>query len=1230
MLQKVGICTTFNALIMHSLHRSICVLLILLSCGLKAQYSEIHGVVTDKKDSLPAVYITVYKDGNIITAAFTDVNGKYVVPGLNAGKYDVEASSMGYQTQLVKEVVIGTNQKVELNFELLMEAVAIETVQIIRYKKPLIDKDKQALVFTAEEIENLAVRDISQIAATSVDVITQDDGGDDLNIRGQRTEGTQFVVDGIKINGKLSIPQNAIEQVEVISGGLPAMYGDNIGGVVLITTKSGGAKPFGSIESVTSSGLDGFGYNLVTGTYSGAIIPAKKDSNGMVIKKSPLSFLVTGEYRYVNDPRPSALGVWQVKEETLSDLENNPLRQGENGIGTFRNAEFITKDDLELQKANPNVDAENLSLASKIDWQVGKNISVSIGGNYNFIKRHEYIYDYVLFNSVNNPEKITHSGSAFLRFKQNINTDSIQWLSNLFYQIQADYGQSYTTNWDDSHRDNVFKYGHVGKFKTHTESLYEYEEDGEHGDGYYYKGEQDVLYEFLGGGSNPNGGNYAKQYYALYEGYPTGNYENWNQASNGGALLNGERPEHVYGLWYNTGRQFNLYSKENNQQGRITGNIAARIFENHQVNIGFELEKRERREYFMTPIGLWNTMRQLANSKNSELDLENPEFTMSGGVYTDTINYNYKYQNSEVGKGFFENIRDKLGMDYSEFFDSDFYGPEMYSLDLFSADELLQEGNGAVLMAYGYDVNGNYIKRSSFFDFFRNKDEGGAFLRRQNPFTPIYSSGYIQDKFQFNHIVFNIGLRVDRYDANQPVLKDAYTLYDAFKVKDLKNNFNLPSTMDDDAVVYVDDFNASLPTVLGFRKNNEWFDATGEKISDPAEIAQSSVSGEITPYLKNPGVKMGDENYDPNSSFEDYQPQWNFMPRISFTFNLSDKSSFYAHYDVLTQRPAAEQSVFLASQYLFLENNVGSFLTNPNLKPQTTIDYEVGYQQAINQRSAITISAYYREMKNLIQVTGINYAYPADYITYGNIDVALIKGFSMKYDLRPIQSNLSFTGGYTLQFAEGTGSSPISSANLAQQGFPDLKIMLPLDFDQRHTFKAIINYSFKPGKLYRGPDWSGYGRKILGGFTANFVTKLNSGRPYTKQSNYTPDGNVQMSEKRILDGLINGNRLPWIYTTDMRLSRRFVFGLKKESDYKIKSELYLVVTNLFDTKNIVQVYSATGNAENDGYLDAASSQSQISTQTNYESYTDLYSIKIANPQNYALPRQVRLGFTMLF
>ena len=229
-------------------------------------------------------------------------------------------------------------------------------------------------------------------------------------------------------------------------------------------------------------------------------------------------------------------------------------------------------------------------------------------------------------------------------------------------------------------------------------------------------GEKDDLYEFLGGGSNPNASNYASQFYSLYSGLEQGNYENYLQASNGGALLNGDRPEHVYGIWYNTGRQYNGYTKSNSNQKRIIGNITAKIFKKHNLIAGFEYEEREYRNYSVSPIGLWNRMRQLANSKNTELDLDNPSLTSSNGVFTDTVNYNYLYQ--ETGsKGFYENVRDQFGLGYNEYFDSDFYGPESYSLSLFSPDELFAEGNG-VLSTKGYDYLGNPISTSKLYDFF--------------------------------------------------------------------------------------------------------------------------------------------------------------------------------------------------------------------------------------------------------------------------------------------------------------------------------------------------------------------------------------------------------------------------------------------------------------------------------------------------------------------------------
>ena len=52
----------------------------------------------------------------------------------------------------------------------------------------------------------------------------------------------------------------------------------------------------------------------------------------------------------------------------------------------------------------------------------------------------------------------------------------------------------------------------------------------------------------------------------------------------------------------------------------------------------------------------------------------------------------------------------------------------------------------------------------------------GYYTRPIQAFEPIYISGYVMDKFTFDDIIFNVGVRVDRFDANQQVLKDPYVI----------------------------------------------------------------------------------------------------------------------------------------------------------------------------------------------------------------------------------------------------------------------------------------------------------------------------------------------------------------------------------------------------------------------------------------------------------------------
>jgi hypothetical protein len=69
---------------------------------------------------------------------------------------------------------------------------------------------------------------------------------------------------------------------------------------------------------------------------------------------------------------------------------------------------------------------------------------------------------------------------------------------------------------------------------------------------------------------------------------------------------------------------------------------------------------------------------------------------------------------------------------------------------------------------------------------------------------------------------------------------------------------------------------------------------------------------------------------------------------------------------------------------------------------------------------------------------------------------------------------------------------------------------------------------------------------------------------------------------------------------------------------------------VFNFKNIMGVYPATGNPDDDGYLAAAEWQREINQQLSPDTYRMMYKIYINNPDNYSSPRMMRLGLIFNF
>ena len=1200
----------------------------LLANNAMGQSGTISGKVTDDKgEPLPFANVAVVDEGgNNITGAMTDFNGKYTIKPVPAGRVRVRASMMGYRTVQFNDVVVSPGKITFLNFKLSTNVQKLKTVVVKTYRKPLIERDntQSGATVTSDEIKEMATRSATAVATLSGGVYSEN--GQIGSIRGARSEGTVYYIDGMKVRGSTALPKSAIDQVSVITGGLSAQYGDATGGVISITTRGPSKDIHGGLEFVTSHFLDPYDYNLTEFSLTGPLYSKmmKDPEDTTITKKVPIvGYFISGDLSYVKDDNPSAIGNWTVKDDSLKYIGEHPYKPSSDAFVNFLNAEFLHKEAFEKVKAKKNIQKYELNLAGKLDFRLSKNMNLTFGGSIDAYDRRLYNFSFSLFNTDNNAERIYNSWRVYGRFTQNFKAknkeeEKKQTIKNFYYQLQVDYSKTTSIIQDADHKDNFFEYGHVGKFHTYKVRTYENTDTVTGYEGrpiWVNTAFEDTLVTFTPSEDNSDLASYTESYYNLYD-LHSGFYRNKELIQYGGGLLNGDQPPAVYGLWSAPGTQYNGYSTFDGTQFRVTGR-ASGDFHNHEISFGFEYEQRSDRYYSVAPVGLWTLARLLTNYHISQLDFANPHPVYRDGVFQDTIWYDRLYS-GDAQYEFDTKLREHLGIPVNskQWLDIDSYDPSDLSIDYFGAEELLNNGNSYVTY-YGYDHHGKKLTyKPSFEDFFTKKDDYGKFERPIAPFEPNYIAGYIQDKFAFNDLIFNIGLRVDRYDANQKVLKDMFLFYDAYTVGEAKKVrpdlfTNMPSNIGDDYVVYVDNLE-NPSSVVGYRSgtdlaNVKWYKADGTQVTDPKSISQ-----QLNPLLKNPDEKMTPD------AFKDYEPQITPMPRISFSFPISDVALFFAHYDILSKRPYDAVRLNMI-QYYYITTQGQNVINNPNLKPEKTVDYEIGFQQKLNDVSALKISGFYREMNNMAQVQYVYGAYPVDYITYTNIDFATVKGLTVTYDLRRT-GNVKLMLSYTLQFADGTGSDPTTALSLVTNNQPNIRNIYPLSFDQRHSLVGNLDYRFS-SRNYNGPVIAG--KKIFADAGANLTLRYGTGTPYSKRDVVTNN----------LIGDINAARKPSRFTVDLRIDKSFSVNIGKgegKDKKKLDLNVYLTIENLFNTLNVLDVYSTTGNPDDDGKLGTAQFQQQVQQQNDPVAYENYYMMYLQRPWMYSLPRRTRVGVSISF
>ncbi|MBI3110887.1 MAG: TonB-dependent receptor [Ignavibacteriales bacterium] len=446
---------------------------------------------------------------------------------------------------------------------------------------------------------------------------------------------------------------------------------------------------------------------------------------------------------------------------------------------------------------------------------------------------------------------------------------------------------------------------------------------------------------------------------------------------------------------------------------------------------------------------------------------------------------------------------------------------------------------------YGYDINGNKV------------DDGFA-----GPRKPLLASAYVQNKFEFNDLVLNLGVRYELFD--------------------MKN------------VAPVD-------------------------------------------YV-NPDWDLNLNYFATDNSLKETDPVSLLLPRVSFSFPVTDRTVFYAMYGKYAQLPELDRLYdgvrYLASR-ISPQSRVGYSLgSNPAgtgflVKPERTTQYEVGIRQTLSDNFAFTATGFYKDLRDQIQLSRItNDVGVPIFVAYGNADFGTVKGLELTLELRRT-NRLQAKVNYTLSDARGTASNPVSSRN-AVSDQSDVKFpsfVNQLDYNQTHRGSIMLDYRWGRGD----------GGMILEGFGANAIVSFNSGHAFTKilepqnlgQASVWVIGVQPLSDPRTRNPVepINSSSTPWVFNIDLNASKVFFFE-------GFTAELYVNVLNLFDSKQILNVFPNTGTATDDGWLRSHLAAPYVQIPNYSEFYKAInidnrwaYLNAVGN-DIYAAPRQIRVGLKL--
>jgi hypothetical protein len=440
--------------------------------------------------------------------------------------------------------------------------------------------------------------------------------------------------------------------------------------------------------------------------------------------------------------------------------------------------------------------------------------------------------------------------------------------------------------------------------------------------------------------------------------------------------------------------------------------------------------------------------------------------------------------------------------------------------------------------------------------------EEGNLNRHDYVRNPKEISAYIQDKMEFKNIILNLGLRFDYFDANSvvPVDPNDPNIYDPFKNEHIYANWRpVPSTYHGTTDTYID----SLLT------NN---------------IIRKYTPDERRAFMqKKADAKMA------------------LSPRLGFSFPITDRGIMHFSYGHFSQMPQFQYLYADPDFKVSSSSTISSVVMgNADLEPQKTVMYEIGLQQQFSDVISVDATLFYRDVRGWVGTTPLidlkrseTVETGSGYSKYENKDYENVKGITLKIEKR-MSDHISFRADYTFQSAEGTYSNPNDEYNSIASNQAPVLALLPLNFDQKHTFNVQIIYGIS--------DWF-----------ISLIGRYWTGLPYTPSA---PEGAGTVGSSAVTGYTTNSARLPNQKIVDLSISKSFRLYSK------LDVQVFVNVYNLLDQRDATAVYSDSGSPDYTTTNEVARPYNSLRVST-VEDYVN-------QPSWYTAPRQVQVGLSLGF